>query len=222
MQASTFDQQSLMLGHSQSMIMGDQSVAGSVFGDTSAAPSRAGSVRPLSPGKEMILNYSKCSQTPPLVCEYDCQHLKSSQFSLPAPSTSHSTRGGHHLNLDAPIQDDGFGGSMASTNQDILAGGLFEDGSLFDDAPASMPPSERQPESDFNDGPGDFGGPGERREKVEKSVQYSPHSIHQVHLEVCPAEEAGELHRRRWSRCQDHQHRHTTPSPPGYLATVKC
>ena len=61
MQASTFDQQSLMLGHSQSMIMGDQSVAGSVFGDTSAAPSRAGSVRPLSPGKEMILNYSKCS-----------------------------------------------------------------------------------------------------------------------------------------------------------------
>jgi len=125
--ASTFDQQSLMLGHSQSMIMGDQSVAGSVFGDTSAAPSRAGSVRPLSP----------------------------------APSTSHSIRGGgHHLNLDAPIQDDGFGGSMASTNQDILAGGLFEDGSLFDDAPASMPPSERQPESEFNDGPGDFGGPG--------------------------------------------------------------
>merc|ERR1712223_1995699 len=49
---------------------------------------------------------------------------------------------------------------MASTNQDILAGGLFEDGSLFDDAPASMPPSERQPESDFNDGPGDFGVPG--------------------------------------------------------------
>ena len=108
---------------------------------------------------------------------------------------------------------------MASTNQDILAGGLFEDGSLFDDAPASMPPSERQPESDFNDGPGDFGGPGERREKVEKSVQYSPHSIHQVHLEVCPAEEAGELHRRRWSRCQDHQRRHTTPSPLGDLAT---
>ena len=126
--ASTFDQQSLMLGHSQSMIMGDQSVAGSVFGDTSAAPSRAGSVRPLSP----------------------------------APSTSHSIRGGsHHLNLDAPIQDDGFGGSMASTNQDILAGGLFEDGSLFDDAPASMPPSERQTESEFNDGPGGFGGPGE-------------------------------------------------------------
>ena len=52
MQASTFDQQSLLLGHSQSMIMGDQSVAGSVFGDTSAAPSRAGSVRPLSPGNE--------------------------------------------------------------------------------------------------------------------------------------------------------------------------
>ena len=124
-QASTFDQQSLMLGQSQSMILGDQSVAGSVFGDSaSAAPSRAGSVRPLSP----------------------------------APSTSHSTR--HHLNLDAPIQDDGFGGSMASTNQDILAGGLFEDGSLFDEPPASMPPSERQTESEYNDGPGDFGGPG--------------------------------------------------------------
>ena len=61
---------------------------------------------------------------------------------------------------------------MASTNQDILAGGLFEDGSLFDDAPASMPPSERQPESDFNDGPGDFGGPGERREIVEASSIY--------------------------------------------------
>ena len=125
MQASTFDQHSLMLGQSQSMIMGDQSVAGSIFGDASAAPSRAGSVRPLSP----------------------------------APSTSHSIRGGHRLNLDAPIQDDGFGGSMASTNQDILAGGLFEDGSLFDDAPASMPPSERRTESEY-DGPGDFGGPG--------------------------------------------------------------
>ena len=47
------------------------------------------------------------------------------------------------------------------TNQDILAGGLFEDGSLFAEALASMPPSERQTESEFNDGPGDFGGPGE-------------------------------------------------------------
>ena len=29
------------------------------------------------------------------------------------------------------FQDDGFGGSVA-TGQDILAGGLFEDGSLFE------------------------------------------------------------------------------------------
>ena len=41
-----------------------------------------------------------------------------------------------------------------------FAGGLFEDGSLFAEALASMPPSERQTESEFNDGPGDFGGPG--------------------------------------------------------------
>jgi len=122
--ASTFDQQSLMLGQSQSMILGEQSVVGdtsvlgSVYGGESRAgslaPSRAGSVRPASP----------------------------------APSAAHS----HRLNLDAPINDDGFGGSMASTNQDILAGGLFEDGSLFDDTPASMPPSERVPPSDYNDG----------------------------------------------------------------------
>ena len=40
------------------------------------------------------------------------------------------------------------------------AGGPLEDGSPFAEAPASMPPSERQTESEFNDGPGDFGGPG--------------------------------------------------------------
>jgi len=58
--------------------------------------------------------------------------------------------------LDAPIHDDGFGG----TGQDILAGGLFEDGSLFDDAapPPSMPASERVPESNYDDHD-NFGGP---------------------------------------------------------------
>jgi len=50
------------------------------------------------------------------------------------------------LQLDAPIQDDGFGGP--GFGQDILAGGLFEGGSLFDDAPPSMPPSERVPPSE--------------------------------------------------------------------------
>ena len=40
----------------------------------------------------------------------------------------------------------GFGGP--GFGQDILAGGLFEGGSLFDDAPPSMPPSERVPPSE--------------------------------------------------------------------------
>ena len=49
--------------------------------------------------------------------------------------------------------------------QDILAGGLFEDGSLFDDAPPSMPASAMSERgapsvSDYNDGgPDQFGGP---------------------------------------------------------------
>jgi len=50
------------------------------------------------------------------------------------------------LGLDAPIQDDGFGGSVSGTGQDILAGGLFEDGSLFEEdaglASERVPPSE--------------------------------------------------------------------------------
>ena len=57
--------------------------------------------------------------------------------------------------LDAPIRDDGFGGG---TGQDMLAGGLFEDGSLFDDAAPSMPASERVAESAYDDGD-NFGGP---------------------------------------------------------------
>jgi len=43
--------------------------------------------------------------------------------------------------LDAPIQDDGFGGSM--TTGSVMAGGLFEDGSLFEDVPPTMSPSDR-------------------------------------------------------------------------------
>merc|ERR1719154_992056 len=69
---------------------------------------------------------------------------------------SHSSRAA--INLDAPIQDDGFGGSLASTGQDILAGGLFEDGSLFDEVPPSLPPSERIAGSEFDDHD-QFGGP---------------------------------------------------------------
>ena len=74
------------------------------------------------------------------------QSVKSSRM-----STSH---------LDAPIHDDGFGGTVSGTGQDILAGGLFEDGSLFDDAapPPSLPASERVPESNYDDHD-NFGGP---------------------------------------------------------------
>jgi len=71
------------------------------------------------------------------------------------------------LDMDAPIQDDGFGGFGGG--QDILAGGLFEGGSLFDDAPPSMPPSERHAASEigFDDdnyagmpSPGNMSSPG--------------------------------------------------------------
>jgi len=59
--------------------------------------------------------------------------------------------------LDAPIQDDGFGGSVA-TGQDILAGGLFEDGSLFEDVPPTMSPTHTMAPSEsiataFQEGP---------------------------------------------------------------------
>ena len=61
--------------------------------------------------------------------------------------------------LDAPIHDDGFGGTVSGTGHDILAGGLFEDGSLFDDGPPpSLPASERVAESHYDDGD-NFGGP---------------------------------------------------------------
>jgi len=69
--------------------------------------------------------------------------------------SAHTTRTG----LDAPIGDDGFGGTVSGTGQDVLAGGLFEDGSLFDDGPPpSLPASERVPESHYDDGD-HFGGP---------------------------------------------------------------
>ena len=48
---------------------------------------------------------------------------------------------------------------MSGTGQDVLAGGLFEDGSLFDDGPPpSLPASERVPESHYDDSD-HFGGP---------------------------------------------------------------
>jgi len=57
--------------------------------------------------------------------------------------------------LDSPIEDDGFGGSM-TTGTDVLAGGLFEDGSLFEDVPSNMAASERMAPSESqatHDGP---------------------------------------------------------------------
>ena len=47
---------------------------------------------------------------------------------------------------------------MSGTGHDMLAGGLFEDGSLFDEAPPTLPPSERVPESNYDDGD-NFGAP---------------------------------------------------------------
>jgi len=63
---------------------------------------------------------------------------------LPVPSTSEKQ-------LDAPIGDDGFGGAGLP---DILAGGLFEEGSLFGEHLTEPP---QPPESSF--GGDDFGGP---------------------------------------------------------------
>ena len=63
-----------------------------------------------------------------------------------APSPSQSLKSSRLSHLDAPIQDDGFGGSVQ------FSGGLFEDSpSLFDDAPPTLPPSERVPESNYDD-----------------------------------------------------------------------
>jgi len=62
-------------------------------------------------------------------------------------SSSQAANVGDNLRLDAPIKDDGFGGVGLVEN--ILSGGLFEGGSLFDDpVPGGtesirIPPSER-------------------------------------------------------------------------------
>ena len=49
--------------------------------------------------------------------------------------------------------------AVSGTGQDVLAGGLFEDGSRFDDGPPpSLPTSERIPESQYDDGD-HFGSP---------------------------------------------------------------
>ena len=63
-----------------------------------------------------------------------------------AASPSQSLKSARMSHLDAPIQDDGFGGmaGASGTGHDMLAGGLFEDSSLFDDAPPTMPPSEQE------------------------------------------------------------------------------
>merc|ERR1711892_416982 len=71
----------------------------------------------------------------------DAAAAGSSTFGGPTPIPT------DNLQLDAPIQDDGFGG--VGLVQDILSGGLFEGGSLFDDpVPGGtdsirIPPSER-------------------------------------------------------------------------------
>jgi len=71
----------------------------------------------------------------------DANAAGTSSFSAPTPNAA------DNLQLDAPIQDDGFGG--VGLVQDILSGGLFEGGSLFDDpVPGGtesirIPPSER-------------------------------------------------------------------------------
>lgn len=71
----------------------------------------------------------------------DAAAAGSSSFGGVTPSVT------DNLQLDAPIQDDGFGG--VGLVQDILSGGLFEGGSLFDDpVPGGtdsirIPPSER-------------------------------------------------------------------------------
>merc|ERR1719264_2497525 len=69
--------------------------------------------------------------------------------------------------LDAPIQSDGFGGVGM---QDILTGGLFEGGSLFDDPMPGGSNSVRAPPSERtgfeND---DFPGLGNRRSRIQFS-----------------------------------------------------
>jgi len=132
------------LGPSVPPSMGNQSLSGSVVGGRPPSP---------TPSNRSVLGGRPPSPVP----------SNRSMRSVSARSISmQSNLGVGHsrtLDLDAPIQDDGFGGSIASTGQDILAGGLFEDGSLFDDGPGSA--SERVPPSDhgFDDHLDQFGGP---------------------------------------------------------------
>jgi len=142
---------------------GSASVAGSVVGGR--AESVVGSIvggRPPSPVLSIRPDSRAVSTVggrPPSPSIHSSQPISPtlSHRSITMQShTSHTSR--VPVNLDAPIQDDGFGGSLASTGQDILAGGLFEDGSLFDEAPPSLPPSERVPGSEFDDHD-QFGGP---------------------------------------------------------------
>ena len=56
------------------------------------------------------------------------------------------------------VGDDWFGRTVSGTGQDVPAGGLFADGSLFDDGPPPSPPaSERVPEFHYENG-GDCNG----------------------------------------------------------------
>merc|ERR1719435_599685 len=139
---------------------GSASVAGSVVGGR--AESVAGSIvggRPPSP----VLSIRPDSRAVSTVGGRPPSPSLQSRPISPAGSTRSITMQSNTsrhtgINLDAPIQDDGFGGSLASTGQDILAGGLFEDGSLFDEPPPSLPPSERIAGSEFDDND-QFGGP---------------------------------------------------------------
>jgi len=174
------DNKSLMLGHSNSMILGtsasmldggmNYSRAGSVMNGTiggSVAGSRAPSI---AGGPAESVAGSVVGGRPPspnISIRPDSRAVSTVGGRPPSPALSHrsitmQSHASHSsrvaINLDAPIKDDGFGGSLASTGQDILAGGLFEDGSLFDDVPPSLPPSERVPGSEFDDHD-QFGGP---------------------------------------------------------------
>ena len=86
---------------------------------------------------------------------------RQSEISLPGPSGAGNT-------LDAPINNDGFGGVGVT---DFMSGGLFEDGSLFDDpvpggsASVRAPPSERtgfDGEDDFPSAPSPIHSDGSR------------------------------------------------------------
>ena len=93
--------------------------------------------------------------------DFEPQKRQSGDISLPGPSGSGNT-------LDAPINNDGFGGVGVT---DFMSGGLFEDGSLFDDpvpggsASVRAPPSERtgfDGEDDFPSAPSPIHSDGSR------------------------------------------------------------